>query len=49
MLTWKFRGIIVLRIGEERRLAQPLSAIQEAFLKALKVPASCFIQAAPWV
>jgi len=49
MLTWKFRGIIVLRIGEERRLAQPLSATQEAFLKALRVPASCFTQAAPWV
>jgi hypothetical protein len=49
MLTWKFRGIIVLRIGEERRLAQPLSATQEAFLKALKVPASCFTQAEPWV
>jgi len=44
MLTWKFRGIIVLRIGEERRLAQPLSATQEAFLKALRVPASCFFQ-----
>jgi transposase len=49
MLTWKFRGIIVLRIGEERRLAQPLSATQEAFLKALRVPVSCFTQAAPWV
>ena len=44
MLTWKFRGIIVLRNGTERRLAQPLSATQEAFLKALKVPASCFYQ-----
>jgi transposase len=44
MMTWKFRGIIVLRIGEERRLAQPLSATQEAFLKALTVPASCFSQ-----
>ena len=46
MMTWKFRGIIVLRIGEERRLAQPLSATQEPFLKALKAPASCFYQVA---
>jgi hypothetical protein len=53
MLTWRFRGIfrgiIELHIGVERRLAQLLSATHDAFLKALKVPASCFIQAAHWV
>ena len=42
MMTWKFRGIMVLRIGQRRQLARPLSPTQEAFLKALKVPESCF-------
>ena len=44
MMTWKFRGIMVLRIGQRRQLARPLSSVQEAFLKALKVPESCFLQ-----
>ena len=47
MVRWKFCGIIVLRIGEERQLARPLSETQEAFLKALKVPISCFTQGFP--
>jgi transposase len=47
MVRWKFCGIIVLRIGDERQLARPLSEIQEAFLKALKVPISCFTQKFP--
>ena len=42
MMTWKFKGIMVLRIGQRRQLARPLSSTQEAFLKALKVPESCF-------
>jgi transposase len=42
MMMWKFRGIIVLSIGGKRQLAKPLSTTQEAFLKALKVPVSCF-------
>jgi len=42
MMTWKFKGIMVLRIGQKRQLARPLSPTQEAFLKALKVPESCF-------
>jgi transposase len=42
MMTWKFKGIMVLRIGQKRQLARPLSLTQEAFLKALKVPESCF-------
>lgn len=45
MMRWKFRGIIVLRIGEERQLARPLSVAQEAFLKALKMPLNCFTEA----
>jgi transposase len=47
MVRRKFCGITVLRIGGERQLARPLSEIQEAFLKALKVPVSCFTQAFP--
>ncbi len=44
MMTWKFKGIMVLRIGGKSQLARPLSSVQEAFLKALKVPVSCFCQ-----
>ena len=44
MLTWKFKGILVLCIGQERRLAKPLSAAQKAFLNALHVSPQCFIQ-----
>ncbi len=44
MMTWKFKGFMVLRIGQRRQMARPLSSTQEAFLKALKVPVSCFIE-----
>ncbi len=43
MMTWKFKGFMVLRIGQRRQMARPLSPTQEAFLRALKVPVSCFI------
>ena len=43
MLTWKFRGLMILCIGEVRRLAQPLSQTQMAFLRALKIPEDRFI------
>ena len=42
MMTWKFKGIIVLCVGEQRYLAQALSPTQKAFLKALQVPEMCF-------
>lgn len=42
MLTWKFKGLLVLCLGRERRLAKPLSDAQLAFLLALQVPPSCF-------
>ena len=42
MVTWKFRGILILCVGGERHLAKPLTAIQLAFLAALQVPPSCF-------
>jgi transposase len=44
MVTWKFRGILILCVGGERRLAKPLTHIQLAFLAALQVPPSCFTQ-----
>ncbi len=42
MLTWKFRGVMVLCIGQTRRLLQPLSQTQRAFLRALKIPEDRF-------
>jgi transposase len=42
MVTWKFQGVIILCVGRQRHLAQPLSQTQEEFLRALQVPKSCF-------
>lgn len=42
MMSWKFKGVLVLRIGNRRQLAKPMSPIQKAFLSAMKVPESCF-------
>jgi transposase len=47
MVTWKFKGILILCLGTQRRLARPLTDTQLAFLHALQVPASCFTQASP--
>lgn len=44
MLTWKFRGVMVLCIGQTRQLHPPLSPAQQAFLRALKIPQERFIQ-----
>jgi len=44
MLTWKFKGILILCMGHQRRLAKPLTRVQEVFLEALHVPQSCFTQ-----
>lgn len=43
MLTRKFRGVMVLCIGQTRRLAKPLTQAQKAFLRALKIPEDRFI------
>ncbi len=43
MLTWKFRGVIVLCRGYTRQLHQPLSPTQHAFLMALQISEDCFI------
>lgn len=44
MLTWKFRGVMVLCIGQTHPLHQPLSPTQQAFLRALQIPEDRFIQ-----
>ena len=44
MVTWKFKGVLILCIGGQRWLAKPLTDTQMAFLQALQVPATCFTQ-----
>jgi len=44
MVTWKFKGVLLLCIGGQRQLAKPLTDTQIAFLSALQVPSSCFTQ-----
>jgi transposase len=42
MMMTKFAAVLVLKVGGQRQLAQPLSAVQQAYLKALGVPATYF-------
>jgi transposase len=42
MMITKFAGIIVLKCGHDRQLARPLSVVQQQYLTALDVPATCF-------
>jgi transposase len=42
MMVTKFAGVIVLKLGHDRQLARPLSAVQYHYLTALDVPATCF-------
>ena len=44
MMTWKFKGILILCVNRQRVLAKPLTRVQELFLEALHVPESCFTQ-----
>lgn len=44
MVTWKFKGVLILCVGGQRQLAKPLTNMQLAFLSALQVPPSCFTQ-----
>jgi transposase len=43
MLTWKFRGVMVIGVDQTRQLHQPFSPTQQAFLMALKIPEERFI------
>jgi transposase len=42
MMMTKFAGVLVLKVGPQRQLARPLSAVQEQYLVALGVPTTCF-------
>ena len=41
MMVTKFVGVIVLKLGNHRQLARPLSVVQQQSLTALDVPAAC--------
>lgn len=47
MMTTKFTGIMVIKIGNERRLSKPLHSDQEAFLMALGINSSWLIRPQP--
>jgi transposase len=40
MMMTKFAAVMVLKVGGQRQLAQPLSSIQQSYLNALGVPAT---------
>jgi len=42
MMVTKFVGVTVVKLGHQRQLARPLSAVQQQYLTALDVPTSCF-------
>jgi transposase len=42
MMMTKFAGVLVCKVGPERQLARPLSAVQQQYLVALGVSATCF-------
>jgi transposase len=42
MMITKFAGVIVMKLGLHRHLARPLSGVQQHYLTALDVPATCF-------
>jgi transposase len=46
MMVTKFAGVIVLKLGDHRQLTRPLSAVQQQYLTALDVPATCFTRPA---
>jgi hypothetical protein len=42
MMMTKFAAVIVVKVEAYRQLAQPLSAVQQAYLNALGVPITYF-------
>jgi transposase len=46
MMVTKFVGVIVVKLGHDRQLARPLSVVQQHYLTALDVPATCFTRPA---
>jgi transposase len=47
MMMTKCAAVLVLKVGSHRQLAQPLSAVQQAYLTALGVPATAFTVSPP--
>src|SRR5262245_25911171 len=43
MMMTKFTAVMVIKVGGQRQLAQPLSSVQQAYLNALGVPTTYFI------
>jgi transposase len=46
MMVTKFVGVIGVKLGHDRQLARPLSVVQQHYLTALDVPATCFTRPA---
>ena len=42
MMVTKFAGVMVLKLGDHRQLARPLSGVQHQYLRALDVPTTYF-------
>jgi transposase len=42
MMMTTFAGVLVCKVGSQRQLARPLSAVQQQYLVALGVSATCF-------
>jgi hypothetical protein len=42
MMMTKFAAVMVLKVGDQRQLAHPLSMIQQQYLLALRVSANYF-------
>lgn len=42
MMVTKFAGVIILKLDHARQCARPLSVVQQQYLTALDVPATCF-------
>jgi transposase len=42
MMMTKFAAVMVIKVGGQRQLAQPLSSVQQAYLNALGVPTTYF-------
>jgi transposase len=40
MMMTKLAGVIVIKVGDQRQLAHPLSAVQQQYLMALRIPAT---------
>jgi hypothetical protein len=42
MMTTTFSAVMVIKVGAQRQLAQPLSTVQQQYLLALGVPGTSF-------